>query len=59
MLVLNVTNESKKLSDKVQKLLLRQSLTTEDLYQLLMFSFRLLSCKMEYSAAGLFSVNLS
>jgi len=55
----NVTNESKKISDNVQNLLLRHSLTTDDLYQLQMLSFQILSCKMEFSAAGLFSVNFS
>jgi hypothetical protein len=55
----NVTNESKKLSDNVQKLLLHQSLTADDLYQLQLFSFQLQSCKMEFSAGGFFTVNLS
>jgi 7tm Chemosensory receptor. len=55
----NVTNESKRISDNVQKLLLHQSLTADILHQLQLFSFQLLSCKMEFSAAGLFSVNLS
>lgn len=52
-------NSSKKLSDNVRKLLLHQRLTADDLYQLQIFSFQLLRCKMEFSAAGLFSVNLS
>lgn len=55
----NVTNESKKLSDNVQKLLLHRSLTADNLYQLQLFSFQLQVCKMEFSAGGFFTVNLS
>jgi hypothetical protein len=54
----NLRSENKRLSDSVHKLLLQQDISAETLHQLKLFSFQLLSCKMEFSAAGLFSVDL-
>jgi hypothetical protein len=54
----NLRSENKRLSDSVQKLLLQQDMAADSVHQLQLFSFQLLSCKMEFSAAGLFSVDL-
>jgi hypothetical protein len=55
----NVISENKRLSDGVHKLLLRSDLTADSMCQLQLLSFQLLSYEMKFSAAGLFSVNLS
>jgi hypothetical protein len=54
----NLRSENKRLSDSVHKLLLQQDMAADSVHQLQLFSFQLLSCKMEFSAAGLFSVDL-
>jgi hypothetical protein len=54
----NLRSENKRLSDSVQKLLLQQDMEADTVQQLQLFSFQLLSCKMEFSAAGLFCVDL-
>jgi hypothetical protein len=54
----NLRSENKRLSGSVQKLLLQQDMAADHVHQLQLFSFHLLSCKMEFSAAGLFSVDL-
>jgi hypothetical protein len=54
----NLRSENKRLSDSVHKLLLQQDMAADSVQQLQLFSFQLLSCKMEFSAAGLFSVDL-
>jgi hypothetical protein len=42
----------------VHKLLLQDDMAADSVHQLQLFSFQLLSSKMEFSAAGLFSVDL-
>jgi hypothetical protein len=54
----NLRSENKRLSDSVHKLLLQQDMAADSVHQLQLFSFQLKSCKMEFSAAGLFSVDL-
>jgi hypothetical protein len=54
----NLRSVNKRLSDSVHKLLLQQDMAADSVHQLQLFSFQLLSCKMEFSAAGLFSVDL-
>jgi hypothetical protein len=54
----NLRSENKRLSDSVHKLLLQQDLAADSVHQLQLFYFQLKSCKMEFSAAGLFSVDL-
>jgi hypothetical protein len=54
----NLKTENKRLSDSMQKLLLQQDMAADSVHQLQLFSFQLLSSKMEFSAAGLFSVDL-
>jgi hypothetical protein len=54
----NLRSENKRLTDSVHKLLLQQDMAADSVQQLQLFSFQLLSCKMEFSAAGLFSVDL-
>jgi hypothetical protein len=54
----NLKSENKRLSDSVHKLLLQQDMAADSVHQLQLFSFQLLSCKMEFSAAGLFCVDL-
>jgi hypothetical protein len=54
----NLRSENKRLSDTVHKLLLQQDMAADSVHQLQLFSFQLKSCKMEFSAAGFFSVDL-
>jgi hypothetical protein len=54
----NLRSENKRLSESVHKLLLQQDMAADSVHQLQLFSFQLLSSKMEFSAAGLFSVDM-
>jgi hypothetical protein len=54
----NLRSENKRLSDSVHKLLLQQDMAADSVHQLQLFTFQLQSSKMEFSAAGLFSVDL-
>jgi hypothetical protein len=54
----NLRSENKRLSDSVHKLLLQDDMAADSVHQLQLFSSQLQSCKMEFSAAGLFSVDL-
>jgi hypothetical protein len=54
----NLRSENKRLSDSVHKLLLQQDMAADSVHQLQLFSSQLLSSKMEFSAAELFSVDL-
>jgi hypothetical protein len=53
----NLSSENKRLSDSVHKLLLQQDMAADSVHQL-QFSIQLVICKMDFSAAGLFSVNM-
>jgi hypothetical protein len=53
------TSEAKKIQDKVQCVLLRQSVKSEVLEQLKLFSVQLTVNRIEFSAFGFFTVNLS
>jgi hypothetical protein len=54
----NLRSENKRLSDSVHKMLLQQDMAADTVQQLQLFSFQLKGCKTEFSAAGLFSVDL-
>jgi hypothetical protein len=54
----NLRSEKERLTDNVHKLLLHQHLEADSVHQLQLFSSQLLSSRMEFSAAGLFSVDL-
>jgi hypothetical protein len=54
----NLSSEIKRLSGSVHKLLLQQDMAADSVHQLQLFSFQLVICKMDFSAAGLFSVKL-
>jgi hypothetical protein len=54
----NLRSVNKRLSDSVHKLLLQEEMAADCVHQLQLFSFQLKSCRMVFSAAGFFSVDL-
>jgi hypothetical protein len=54
----NLSSENKRFSDSVQKLLLQQDMAADSVHQLQLFSSQLVICMMDFSASGLFSVNI-